>query len=133
MDLFAGSGAFGIEAISRGARDAVFVDNNSDAVAVIRRNLAALGLSDRGVEQREVGTWLASASDRTFDVAFCDPPYSFDGWPGVFAHLHCGLAVMESKMDIEPPAGWDLVRSRRYGTTLVTIVRPVSHTERGEE
>ena len=58
-----------------------------------------------------------------FDVAFLDPPYDFDGWDPVLAALPATLAVTESDRTIALPDGWGLVRERRYGTTVVQILR----------
>ena len=74
LDLFAGSGALGIEALSRGAAEATFVDSDGRAVAAIERNLAQLGLSGR-VHRRDALAWL-EAADGAYDVVFADPPYS---------------------------------------------------------
>jgi 16S rRNA (guanine966-N2)-methyltransferase len=75
LDLFAGSGALGIEALSRGAGEALFVDSDPRAVAAIRRNLDAIG-SDAEVRRRDALAYLHDASERPFDLVFLDPPYS---------------------------------------------------------
>jgi 16S rRNA (guanine966-N2)-methyltransferase len=75
LDLFAGSGALGIEALSRGAREAVFVDSDSRAIVAIRRNLEAVG-SDAPVHRRDALAYLRNASGGPFDLVFLDPPYS---------------------------------------------------------
>jgi 16S rRNA (guanine966-N2)-methyltransferase len=75
LDLYAGSGALGIEALSRGAADAVFVDSEPRAVAAIRRNLGAVGVEAR-VEQRDALAYLRAASGGPFGLVFLDPPYS---------------------------------------------------------
>jgi 16S rRNA (guanine966-N2)-methyltransferase len=75
LDLFAGSGALGIEALSRGAATAVFVDDDPKAIATIRENLRALGLEAR-VHKRPALAYLDNASDGPFDLVFLDPPYS---------------------------------------------------------
>ena len=75
LDLFAGSGALGIEALSRGAAGAVFVDSDPAAVAAIRRNLDALGL-ELPVRRRDALAYLRRAPDGLFDLVFLDPPYS---------------------------------------------------------
>lgn len=80
-DLYAGSGALGIEALSRGAAAAVFVESDRRAVAVIRENLAAIGAEEAEVVQRDVFAWLrgAPAEAARFDLVFCDPPYDAAG------------------------------------------------------
>lgn len=121
VDLFAGSGALGIEAMSRGARTAVFVDRDRRAVATIRRNLADLGLQDGSqVVQAEVLGWLAGAPG-PFDLAFCDPPYAFDDWPALLTGLRADLVVAESDRPPTVPDGWDVLKRKRYGSTLVTV------------
>jgi 16S rRNA (guanine966-N2)-methyltransferase len=82
VDLFAGSGALGIEALSRGAAHVTFVDSDRAARRAIERNLAACGVADRAtVVGTPVERWLAGlAAGSRFDLAFCDPPYAYDGW-----------------------------------------------------
>jgi 16S rRNA (guanine966-N2)-methyltransferase len=75
LDLFAGSGALGIEALSRGASEAVFVDSDTRAVAAIRSNLDEIGI-DASVQRRDALAYLRAASDGPFDLVFLDPPYS---------------------------------------------------------
>ena len=74
LDLFAGSGALGIEALSRGAASATFVDSDARATAVLRRNLQSFGLAEH-VERRDALSYLERAT-ATFDLVFLDPPYS---------------------------------------------------------
>lgn len=127
VDLFAGTGALGIEALSRGASEAVFVESDRSALAVLRSNLASTGLSDRAeVVASSVDSWLQSpeAARRHFDVAFCDPPYAFDDWERVAAAVQADLLVVESDREIAP-CSHDVVRQRRYGTTFVTFAEPV--------
>ena len=62
-------------------------------------------------------------TDRHFDVAVLDPPYAYDGWADVLAALDAEVAVLESDRPIEPGAGWTVMRTRTYGTTVVTICR----------
>lgn len=124
VDLFAGSGALGIEALSRGAGSAVFVDQDRRAVAVVRRNLADLGLADHGVEvvQAEALAWLAGpGAGRPFDLALCDPPYAFDHWPDLLGRLVAAVAVLESDRPVELPEPWIALKRKRYGGTLVTV------------
>ncbi|MGH2728255.1 MAG: RsmD family RNA methyltransferase, partial [Actinomycetota bacterium] len=77
LDLFAGSGALGIEALSRGASEAVFVDSSREALGVILANLTATGLRAKGVlRRRDVERFIARHSTEPFDLAFLDPPYA---------------------------------------------------------
>jgi 16S rRNA (guanine966-N2)-methyltransferase len=75
LDLFAGSGALGIEALSRGAAHATFVDDDTQASAAIRRNLDAIGIEAADVQRRDALAFLRNA-ERHFDLVFVDPPYS---------------------------------------------------------
>jgi 16S rRNA (guanine966-N2)-methyltransferase len=129
LDLFAGSGAMGIEALSRGAAHAVFVDTEDRARQAIRTNLAATKLADRAtVVAGDARTFLGSA-DRRFDLAILDPPYAFDRWTDLLAAVPADVAVLESDHAVDPGEGWVVVRSRRYGTTVVTICRRSSETQ----
>ncbi len=86
VDLFCGSGALGLEALSRGAASATFVDHDADALAAVRQNLHAVGLDGETVVlvRATLPEWLRGTSaDATasFDLALCDPPYDFADWP----------------------------------------------------
>lgn len=123
LDLFAGSGAMGIEALSRGATHATFVDNDERARRAIRANLESTKLDDQAtVVAADVFTFLSTVGHQ-FDLAVLDPPYAFDRWPEMLAALPADVAVLESNRLIDPGDGWTVVRSRRYGTTVVTICR----------
>jgi 16S rRNA (guanine966-N2)-methyltransferase len=132
LDLFAGSGALGIEALSRGAASATFVERGRPAVATIEHNLRHTGLEDRGVVVRaDALDWLARA-DGPYDLVLCDPPYEFASWPDVLEALarlvpaatgSGGLVVIESDRELDPGDGWQVVRTRRYGGTVVSIIR----------
>jgi 16S rRNA (guanine966-N2)-methyltransferase len=128
LDLYAGSGALGIEALSRGAASAVFVDDDPAAGAAIRANLEALG-GDLGgqwsVVRADVLRYLPGAP--IVDLALVDPPYRFDGWPALLAALHprAGLVVAETGADWDPGSRWETVKVKRYGGTVVTVVQPM--------
>ena len=123
LDLFAGSGAMGIEALSRDAAHATFVDNDERARTAIRTNLETTKLGDRATVVAADAFTFLRAADRTFDLAVLDPPYAFNRWSDALAALPAGVAVLESDRPIDPGAGWAVVRSRRYGTTVVTVCR----------
>jgi 16S rRNA (guanine966-N2)-methyltransferase len=135
-DLFAGTGALGIEALSRGAASVTFVERDPRSVDAIRANLAAVGLGeaeDRGdatLIRADVDGWLAQAVSR-YDIVLCDPPYDYQGWDTLMARLPAELAVLESGAEIVAPDGWEVLRSRRYGGTIVTVARPARATEKG--
>lgn len=122
LDLFAGSGAMGVEALSRGAAHVTFVDHDGEARAAIAQNLAACGLGAEGeVVSASVERFISDAGDRSWDLALIDPPYAFDGWPELLLNLPARLAVLESNREIEPPFGWEVLRTKRYGRAHVVI------------
>jgi 16S rRNA (guanine966-N2)-methyltransferase len=135
-DLFAGSGGLGIEALSRGAASVTFVDNDPASMSCIRENLAAVGLGDAERDgdatlvRADVGNWASTTVSR-YDLILCDPPYAFDGWPELIGQLPADLAILESGSEIVPPEGWRVIKTRHYGSTLVTVARPDLVTEKG--
>ena len=135
-DLFAGTGALGIEALSRGAASVTFVDRDPDALASVRRNLESAGLAgaeragDALVVRADVDVWVPTTASR-YDLVLCDPPYGYQGWHELVAHLPADLAVLESGAPIGPVPGWEILKSKRYGGTIVTVARPVPATEKG--
>ncbi|MBW3548020.1 MAG: 16S rRNA (guanine(966)-N(2))-methyltransferase RsmD [Actinobacteria bacterium] len=125
LDLFAGSGALGIEALSRGAAAVTFVDHDPAAVATVRANLAATGLATAATVVRSDASRFLAAGPGRFDLALLDPPYDFDdpSWSGLLDLVDAGLAVLESDREIDPGGRWEPVRVKRYGATVVTLVR----------
>jgi len=130
LDLFAGTGALGIEALSRGAISATFVDADHGAVRAIKDNLAATHLGDRAqVVQADVSRYLdrGTGGDRAtaepYDVAFADPPYAFSDWASLLARVPAQLIVIEARSHVDVGDGWRALRSRRYGDTVVTLAR----------
>ncbi len=123
VDLFCGSGALGVEALSRGAASATFVDLDPGALAAVRRNLEAVGLGDDPVTlvRAALPGWLESAAGAPFDLALCDPPYDFEDWPALLGALRADAVVMESAAPIALLGPWVVARERRYGGTLVTV------------
>lgn len=131
LDLFAGSGQLGIEALSRGAKEAVFVDAASGPAAVVARNLESTGLADRArVEHMDFASYLAEDCG-TFDLAFLDPPYRTGllqrSLPLVAGHMNAGgTIVCENPTDESlPEAAGDFVRGRsyRYGKIALTLYK----------
>jgi 16S rRNA (guanine966-N2)-methyltransferase len=125
VDLFCGSGALGLEALSRGAASATFVDADPEALAAVRHNLEAVGLAGESATlvRAKLPGWLAAAPGRSFDLALCDPPYDFDDWGELLLGLQADLAVMESSAAIPLSTGWVVTKERRYGGTLITVVQ----------
>jgi 16S rRNA (guanine966-N2)-methyltransferase len=132
LDLFAGSGALGIEALSRGAASAVFVDLNPRAVACVKDNLRRARL-EGSVQAMDALRFVELYGAAGFDLIFADPPYTKDADDRDFAaellvspHLPAALApggtfVLErAPVKAEPPAPqWELLRVRRYGASEV--------------
>jgi 16S rRNA (guanine(966)-N(2))-methyltransferase RsmD len=132
LDLFAGSGALGIEALSRGATGATFVDSAPAAVRALRANLAVLG-ADADVRRQDVARFLAGAptAARQYDLVFLDPPYRLAGRLGgtLSPILPAALApgaVVVAESDRRSPLELDLPLhdERRYGDTLIRIHGP---------
>jgi 16S rRNA (guanine966-N2)-methyltransferase len=136
LDLYCGTGALAIEALSRGAAHAVLVERDPRAVAVIRRNLEVLGLGDRAeLVRADAGAWLAGATarpdGRRYDLVFVDAPYKLADLvaeqldthlPGVLAPD--GRAVVESGARRPLAIGsLERLRQRRYGAADVSIYR----------
>lgn len=125
LDLYAGSGSFGIESLSRGASHATFVEADRAAAAVLRANLDHLGFADRAnVLVAPVATALRSltpADGPGFDVAFCDPPYAQDPWSELWASVPASLLVGHAENEIEVPPPWTEIRRRRYGRAVIVI------------
>jgi len=142
LDLFAGSGAVGVEALSRGAARAVFVEQRREAVAAIRGNLEALGAGEATYrvmrrDALQAITDLARAGD-TFDLVFLDPPYSGDDYDAALRRL--------DETSLVAPGGWVIaehfhkralpetigrlhaVRSVRVGDHLLTLLEPTDET-----
>lgn len=133
LDLYAGSGALGLEALSRGAIAALFVESDSRAAAVVKRNIETLGLPGATVRRGAVATVVAAGTDRPVDLVLADPPYEVstaevealltslnqNGW------LTSGSVVVverpASAREITWPAGWAPWETRRYGDTRIEI------------
>jgi 16S rRNA (guanine966-N2)-methyltransferase len=129
LDLFAGSGALGIEALSRGAASATFVDSAARAIGTLRANLELLG-AEAEVRKQDALRFLGSASTaaREYDLVFLDPPYRLAGRLGgeLSAILPAVLApgaVVVAESDRRTPLDLDLplLDERRYGDTLIRI------------
>jgi len=136
MDLFAGTGGIGIEALSRGASKAVFIDQDRRAVNAIIQNLKLAGLEKSAiVMERDVDGALSELqkNQSTFNIVFIDPPYEKGlEVPAIEKILECnllshgGLVIVESSKRTLLPAAINrlqLVRQERYGDTLVSFYR----------
>lgn len=156
-DLFAGSGAMGIEALSRGASHVTFVEQGRGAVSAARDNLARLGYGpDRAtVVCGDVVNWVtsqveaaggrrpvggpsqgrstgggpaggATKAELRVDLVTADPPYAWQGWTSLLGSLAPlgPLVLAETGEELVLPDGWQALRSKRYGGTVVTLARP---------
>ena len=132
LALYAGSGAVALEALSRGAAEGVCVEHDRRTAGLIRRNAAALGLPLR-VESRTVSAYLGSPP-RPFDVVFLDPPYDLPEQLLLrdLAGLTAGWLAPEAVVVVERssrarlrewPAGYEPLRERRYGETVLAYAR----------
>lgn len=123
LDLFAGSGALGLEAASRGAGRVEMVDSSAEAVGQIARNIELLGVAEAVVTQADAIKWLAGTPSR-FDVVFLDPPFADElleegcrlldhGWLNPDARIYL---EMDGRNPLPPlPDGWSVVRRKRAG------------------
>ncbi|MEI6254862.1 MAG: 16S rRNA (guanine(966)-N(2))-methyltransferase RsmD, partial [Mycobacteriaceae bacterium] len=131
LDLYAGSGALGLEALSRGARSVVFIESDRRATEVIDRNIATVGLPGAVVRRGAVASVLAAGAGSPVDLVFADPPYEVGnlevesdlsalqnrGWLAEGA-----VAVVERSASSPPltwPPGWEVWPERRYGDTRI--------------
>jgi len=137
LDLYAGSGALGLEALSRGAASALFVEADHRACTVIGQNIASLGVAGATVRRGSVGAVLAAGADRPVDLVFADPPYELGdtevgeilaalvegSWtePGTIAVVERGASGSALKW----PDGWTVWPQRRYGDTRLELAERI--------
>ncbi len=129
LDLFAGSGAVGLEAVSRGAAEAVLVDADGRAAATARANATALGLAEQVTVRRDrVERVIATAPPEPYDLVFADPPYALPD-----AELDVILATLADKAWLSPDAVLVVERSSRgAGPAWPASIRPVKARRYGE-
>jgi len=135
LDLYAGSGALGLEALSRGAAAALFVESDQRAAAVIGQNITTLGVAGASLRRGAVASVLAAGADEPVDLVFADPPYDLEaaeieemlaalttrGWARSGT-----VAVLErpaSGTSLRWPAGWEVWPERKYGDTRLEIAQ----------
>ena len=131
LDLFAGSGQLGIEALSRGAKDAVFVDAGKDSIRIVKENLAKTRLADSAAVIQTDSIAFLGMTDKIFDIAFLDPPYQTGllqkALAGLGAHMaQGGIAVCEHPFTEQLPdeqGGLAKQKEYKYGKVAVTIYR----------
>lgn len=131
LDLFAGSGQLGIEALSRGAKSAVFVDNSAAALKIIKQNLESVGFNqDARVYNADFASFTAMSRD-IFDIAFLDPPYHkgllVSAIKAVLPLMSdYGIIVCEYPPEVEIPqsiGGYEVAKTYRYGKINVSVYR----------
>ena len=125
-DLACGSGALGIEALSRGAVACTFVDTSPPSLGTARANLVAVGLEPAAASfvKDDLVRWARRQPTGSLDLVLADPPYAWDGWPDLLEAL-AGAAeavAAESDREIATTSGWASLRSRRHGGTVVTVL-----------
>ncbi len=130
LDLFAGTGALGLEALSRGAAEATFVENGRTSLAILRANVALMRLGDAARVLARDATAPGPCPGAPADLVFLDPPYGKGLGETALAAAMAGgwlapaaLVVWEESAAVGPPAGLTLLDSRRYGDTMIRILR----------
>lgn len=134
LDLYAGSGALGIEALSRGAKRCTFVESDQKAARVIEQNLVNTGLSDRAeVVIADVASFAAGPVSKAVDVVVMDPPYAVGPPVDVLGslvekgHLRAGSVVVvevSAKQTVDPIPGFELTKMKKYGGSALIYLRP---------
>ena len=125
-DLACGSGALGIEALSRGAAGCAFVDSSPVSLRTARANLAAVGLgtAEATFVKDDLLRWARAQAPGSLDLVLVDPPYGWAGWDDLLVALRgvTGAVAAESARPIATTSGWTSLRSRRHGGTVVTVL-----------
>lgn len=134
LDLFAGSGALGFEAASRGAAEVICIEQNQEALACLQQNAQALGANQITLHKQDALTFLRQTEfTRPFDLVFLDPPFASgllpesctlleaNGWlkPGATIYLEFGEAIDELKL----PANWELFKHKKAGQVYYGLCR----------
>lgn len=127
-DLACGSGALGIEALSRGAAACTFVDTSIRSLRAAQANLVAVGLAGSSAQfvKGDLVRWATATPSEVFDLVLVDPPYVWDEWPILLAALagSTEAVAVESDREVVPIDGWASLRSRRHGGTVVSVLVP---------
>lgn len=140
LDVFAGTGAYGLEALSRGAAHVTCVDIDRRSIGLINDNLDLLGFTDQATVLTGDAVEVVGRFDTPFDIAFADPPYDWseDQWRALLAVVPAALLVAESDRELDElvaadeTLGWVTDRSRRYGSTVVTLLQPMEGSARAQ-
>jgi len=125
-DLACGSGALGIEVLSRGAASCAFVDSSARSLATAKANLVAVGLeaATTAFVKDDLLRWVGRQQPGSFDLVLVDPPYAWDAWPELLSALDGVAAAVaaESDREIAPTTEWASLRTRRHGGTVVSVL-----------
>ncbi len=125
-DLACGSGALGIEALSRGATCCAFVDSSARSLATAKANLVGVGLEPTAATfvKDDLLRWAGRQGAASLDLVLVDPPYAWDGWADLLAALGGAAAAVaaESDREIVPTAGWASRKVRRHGGSVVSVL-----------
>ena len=122
VDLYAGSGSFGLESLSRGAAHVTFVERNRTAAKTLQENIDLLGFTDDATVLVASATAAATGLDR-MDLAFCDPPYADNPWPELLDVIDANVLVGHAESPIRLVERWEEVRRRTYGRSHILIAR----------
>ena len=121
-DLYCGSGAMGIEAMSRGARKVYFIDADPACLAAAKVNLEPLRLEGEAIYVRATLPLWSPPGD--LDLVLCDPPYGPMDVASLLRGVRAQRVVIENDHHVRAPEGWFVTKTKRYGTTLVTMLEP---------
>jgi len=138
LDLFAGTGALGLEALSRGAAEAVFVEKSTIAVASLKNNIVMLSASAAIVHNGDAKAFLRGADGGKFDIVFLDPPFAAD-MLGDLCRLLDEVSVLargaqiyieedRSRPEVNLPEGWQVTNSKQAGNVRYSLVTPVDRS-----
>ncbi len=132
LDLFAGTGALGLEALSRGAAETVFVEKSPQAVRILRDNIAALQSTSATVHHADAMEFLKTAADRKFDIVFLDPPFAADilgelcrllaTYPILANGAWIYLEEDRAKPAVSLPEGWQVIKTKNAGNVRFSLV-----------
>lgn len=133
LDLFSGSGALGIEALSRGAAEGVFIDNSSDSLAVTKKNLEATHLLNCATVKKTDSIEFLNSCNKKFDIIFIDPPYESDLYERSLKAIKengilndDGFIVLEYDTITTPPfelCGFEILKEKKYGRVKILIMK----------
>ena len=131
LDLCSGSGALGFEALSRGAKSAILVDNNAEIVAKLRENANKLNAPGCTIIHQRAQDYLKQVSANKFDIVFIDPPFSLNLWPDLFSGLESNrwlnnpaYIYVETPRDcaIHPPPSWSIDKEKVAGNICYRLL-----------